>query len=174
MRPSYPFGGLFIRLLLGGLIPMILLGLIWFGANVYFLDFNKRALDVRDSAGRLQLYLLQMRNAEKDFLLSDKSDFYRSGATIQLTKRQAALNDLQRELEKLKKIVPSNTKESVEKVHRLIKKYDKIFLQLMGAYRQKGSPNRWFWSGFGQVEERRLQTELRKLDEVDPITEKIL
>jgi PAS domain S-box-containing protein len=129
-----------LKLLGGGLGIILLIGLLSFGTGIYFCAKIDRALEIRNSVGRILAQKARARSAEKDFRLADliNTEFYESGNTKNLTKHQDAIIALEKEILELTRLFPDEADKRVQKLNELVHEYAQDFLDLAAAYRERG------------------------------------
>jgi PAS domain S-box-containing protein len=149
MKKLFQNMNLFLKLLAGGLAPILLIALLSFTIIVYFFENSNRANTIHGIVNNITIQLLQARLAEKNFMLRDlhKKEFYESGESKYLEKHATTISSVQREIHKLINLSPGSKKESIQKLYNLVDDYNALFLRLVAAYRERGFKD---WGLMGQ------------------------
>ena len=84
---------LFVKLMTGGLSPILLIGVLWAGTTSVFNRQTARADDARTSATRISYELLEAKRYEKEFMLYDliNPEFYQNGSAFHYDMHEAAV-----------------------------------------------------------------------------------
>jgi PAS domain S-box-containing protein len=149
MKKLFQNMNLFLKLLAGGLAPILLIALLSFTMVAYFFENSNRANTIHGIVNNITIQILQARLAEKNFVLRDlhKKEFYESGTSKYLEKHAITISSVQREIHKLINLSPAEKKGSVQKLYNLVNDYNALFLRLVAAYRERGFKD---WGLMGQ------------------------
>jgi methyl-accepting chemotaxis protein len=133
-------GNIQYKLLRGGLGIILLIGLLSFGTAALFWTMIETAAQIRNSTGNMLTSRSLARNAEKDFRLSDlfEGEFYQGVITKNLAKHQAAMADLEAEIQELRRLTPDAEEDILGQLQGVVDGYRGAFLELVAAYRKRG------------------------------------
>ena len=133
-------GNIHYRLLRSGLGIILLIGLLSFGTGGYSWRMIETATEIRNSTGKMLTQRSLARNAEKDFRLSDllESEFYQGSTTQNLGKHQAAMAALEAEIQEIRRLLPDEEEDILDKLQDIVNDYRRVFLDLVAAYQKRG------------------------------------
>ncbi len=133
---------LLLKLTLSGFLVIGGLGLLWFCAGWYFLSAENRAAEIREQSDQVFIDMLQLRRAEKNFMLRDlaSGDFYgnTSASTPSLKTHQERATTLQNDIAALKSLLPAEKKPVCDNLTSAVSDYKGDFDKLVAAYRTRG------------------------------------
>ncbi len=106
--------------------------------DAYYLKESYRATEIRRIAYGIQIQMLKVLRAEKDFRLNDLSsqEFLQSGNTPNLRRHQTALKLLKGDLDQLKKTVGEEHFQEINSLLNLINGYEQAFNRFIAGARQ--------------------------------------
>jgi len=130
----------FFQLVMGALGVLIGVAALWLGASSYFLHAMDRANERRWMAGAIANQVVQLRIAEKDFLLQTMSDsaFYATGESPSVQAHEASLALTRTWADSLTKLSDGNLRQSAEQLHQNLDAYGTAFRELVTAVRARG------------------------------------
>lgn len=128
------------RLWGGVLLAFVLISILWIGTRGYFSGHASTATEVAEGANRIDRLMLQVRQAEKDFMLYDLSTpaFYATGETISLQQHKTLMTALRQEIVDLSSTLSADKKQITLDLLRLSDQYTESFFKLVSAYRERG------------------------------------
>ncbi|QDU94925.1 methyl-accepting chemotaxis protein [Lignipirellula cremea] len=131
------------KLTLAGFIVISALGIGWISISWYFLSAAGDAVKIGNLSDQALIDMLQMRKAEKNFLLRDvlNADFFVEGSnspSIQLHKKH--LTDLQTQIAALQRLLPEEQRVEIDRLKQEVDVYTSDFNELVNSYRRLGLP----------------------------------
>lgn len=131
---------LFFRLLMGGVGVITSLSVIWFIVGSYFSAEVDKADGVRSDVHAIQARLMEIRLAEKDFLLSDLREpgFYQKGTSRYLEQHKENSAALKKELSELVHDSRGNLRQIAQRMDESFAKYQNSFGELVRVCRERG------------------------------------
>lgn len=135
---------LLFKLTAAGFLVIGVLGLLWIVAGWYFLSAANRAAAIREAADQVFIDMLQVRRAEKNFMLRDLQDdaFFageeKSLDTPSLENHQERVKMLQADIGRLKSLLPDEKKAVCDTLLEAVDDYNSDFAALVAAYRKRG------------------------------------
>lgn len=160
---------LLFKLTMAGFVIIGGLGLLWISAGWYFLSEANHAVEIRRMADQVFVDMLQLRRAEKNFMLRDleSEDFYEGTlgefTTPSLKIQQQRLATLRKDIRQLKEMLPLEKKSICDDLSGAVDDYDDDFKRLVAAYRVRGTENVGF-----EKEWRQNAHEIEKLLDATP------
>src|SRR4051812_13935619 len=125
---------------------LLFLTVLLMGVMLYSLNRILNYADVRKSTAELNITILQMRRAEKDFLLRDLTNesYFETGQSKYITKfdelNAKALSTL-KSLSETNAIKELNFGDSIQSAHGYLEEYSKAFHEMTDLYKKKGFKN---------------------------------
>ena len=131
--------GIFTRMV--GIFTMLTLviGALWVAALVFFYQRSDRASTAHSYANEIDIWMLQARRNEKDFMLRDvrTGDFYDKGTGANLALHGKSMDQLGQAISRLDALHQVR-RQSVDDLRTAVSGYDKAFTDLVAAYRKLG------------------------------------
>lgn len=149
MNTPSPRRSFLFSLMVGGLAMLTVLSAAWLGATVYFQREMDHAYRNVELANQIQIDILQLQVADKDFLARDliRAEFYDTGSSSNLRKHQASLTNLTQELARLNPLCEGIELQWAGELDKLAGAYQASFLKLVTACRDRG------WGEWGSAGE---------------------
>lgn len=143
---------LFSKLLAGGLVTMLLVGVSWISSMLYFVNQVRNDNELRANALRMRIQMLQARRTEKDFLLIDLYTpmLYQSGTTKNLEDHRSAVAALLTEIDTYRQLTGSTKQPVADQLHAAIDQYTEHFDSIVAAYHERGTED---WGVAGALQQ---------------------
>ena len=128
------------KLLAGGVISILLIGISSFIIISYFFKISERYNTIHTLADNITIQMANARIAGKNLMLRDlyKERFYKTGESEYLKEHENHIARARGNISKLISRSSIGKKEEIEKLSRMIDTYNSIFLQIIAVYRERG------------------------------------
>jgi methyl-accepting chemotaxis protein WspA len=158
---------LLLSLLTGGVGVIVFLAALWLGTATFFLGQSDTANKVRVAAGDISNQFLELRRAEKDFMLRDlrKAEFFEKGTSENLARHAALMATMPAAVERLAGMVTGREQALTAQMPAVITAYGDSFRKLAAAYRQQGHKD-WGVEGEWRKAIHNVEQHLRKANDL--------
>lgn len=135
----YRNSSVIVKILISFFSVVFILALCWLIVTYTLMSKTGKYSEIRATANRINVQMLETRRQEKNFLIRDLTnpEFFETGSTKALQLHSKEVEKLQNEIKTLADLA-SDEKDRAFQMSELVAKYNEEFLEMVNAYRTLG------------------------------------